>query len=401
MDRYKYSIELRYIKQKENISQEIKADHIHSVIIDRDYINNNLPVIFMNITLKKDLIDDMIKKSNENTMVLTIYKYLYRENKLTTKTKYIQEEMMYFIQDDLNYKSSIDYSDKENKDREDLLKTISIGLMGLDSINNNKKTFNTVMKKTTMMNVVHYCTSHMKMIIERFNYNETLSELLLKPQTSTSAVIKYLNEIKVFYKTPYRFFIDFDCGYLLSSSGKGVAKKGETINSIIFVIKDPLSPEAMNEGMITNYDNKSYQLTVSAADTNVTQNKVTEKVYTSVSAISENGKTEDKELKVNKSKYSKDKTQIIRTPASNPNLIENIAAANNQSAAHVTLNKVDIDVSIFTPNKRYLIKNFDGHEDRDGDFILTRKRDLFYFESEDTFTGNAMLEFDQVIKSKP
>lgn len=401
MDRYKYSVELRYIKQKENVSEEIKADHIHSIIIDRDYINNNLPVIFMNITLKKDMIDDMIKKSNENTMVLTIYKYILRENKLTTKTKYIQEEMMYFIQDDINYRKTVDYSDKENKDREDLLQTISIGLMGLNSINNNKKTFNIVMRQTTLMNAIHFCTSHMKMIIERLDYNTILSELLLKPQTSTSAVIKYLNEIKVFYKTPYRFFIDFDCGYLLSSSGKGVPKKGESINSVIFVIQDPLTPEAMNEGMTTNYDTKNYQLDVSAVDTNVSLNRVTEKIYTSVSSISEHGKTEDKELKVNKSKHSKDNTLVVRTPVSNPNLIENIAAANNQSAAHITLNKVDVDVSIFTPNKRYLIKNFDGHQDRDGDFILTRKRDLFYFETEDRFTGNAMLEFDQVVKSKP
>ena len=401
MDRYKYSVELRYIKQKENISQEIKADHISSIIIDRDYITNNLPVIFMNITLRKDLIDDMIKNLDNNTMVLTIYKYLYRENKLTTKTKYIQEEMMYFISDDLNYRSSVDYSSKENKDREDLLKTISIGLMGLNSINNNKKSFNTVLRNTTMMNAVHYCTSHMNMIIERFSYNETFSELLLKPQTSTSAVIKYLNEIKVFYKTPYRFFIDFDCGYLLSSSGKGIPKKGESINSVIIVIRDPLHPQAMNEGMITNYDSKNYQLDISAADTKLIQNKITEKVYTSVSSISENGKTKDTSLSINKSKYSKDKTEVIRTPSSNPNLIQNIAAANNQSSAHISLNKVDVDVSIFTPNKRYLIKNFDGHKGRDGDFILTRKRDLFYFESEDMFTGNAMLEFDQIVKSKP
>lgn len=398
MDRYKYSVELRYIKQKENISQEIKSDHISSIIIDRDYINNNLPVIFMNITLKKELIDDMIKNYNKNTMVLTIYKYLYRENKLTTKTKYIQEEMMYFIPDDLNYRASVDYSSKENKDKEDLIKTISIGLMGINSINNNKRTFNTVLRKTTMMTAVYYCTSHMKMVIERFNYNETLPELLLKPKTSTSSIIKYLNEIKVFYKTPYRFFIDFDCGYLLSSSGKGVPKKGETINSVIIVIRDPLTQEAMAEGMTTNYISRTYQLDVSALDTKLTQNTITEKVYTSVATISENGKTDDVELKVNKSKYSTDKTEIIRTPSSNPNLIENITAANNQSAAHISLNKVDIDLSIFTPNKRYLIKNYDGHNDRDGDFILVRKRDLLYFEAQDMFTGNAMLEFDQVIK---
>lgn len=398
MDRYKYTIDLRYIKQKENISQEIKSEHIHSIIIDRDYINNNLPVIFMNITLDKKLIDDMIKNYDKNTMVLTIYKYLYRENKLTTKTKYIHQEMMYFLSDDLNYKASLDYSDKENEEREDISKTISVGLMGLDSINNNKKSYNTILRKTTMMNAVHYCTSHMNMIIERFNYNETFSELLLKPQSSTSEAIKYLNDIKVFYKTPYRFFIDFDCGYLLSSAGTSVPKKGEAINSVLIVIRDPLNPQAMEEGMITNYDSKNYQLDISAADTQVVQNKVTEKVYTAVSAISEGGQTKASNLNINKSKYSADKTEIIRTPSSNPNLIENITAANNQSASHISLNKVDVDVSIFTPNKRYIIKNYDGHKNRDGDFILTRKRDLFYFEAGNRFTGNVMLEFDQVIK---
>lgn len=398
MDRYKYSVQLRYIKQKKKISQEIKADHIRSIIVDRDYMNNNMPVIFMTITLDKKIIDDMIKNYDENTMVLTIYKYLYRENKLTTKTKYIHAEMMYFLSDDLNYRDSIDYSDKENKEREDITKTITIGLMSLETINNNKKTVNTVLRNTSMMNAVHHCTSHMKMIVERFKYNQNLSELLIKPQSSVASTIKYLNDIKVFYKTPYRFFIDFDCGYLLSSSGTSVSKKGESINSVLIVIRDPLHPQAMNEGMITNHKTKSYQLDVSAADTQIVQNKVTEKVYTSVSSISEGGKTKSKSLNINKSKYSKDKTEIIRTPNSNPNLIENISAANNQSAYHVALNKIDVDASIFTPNKRYVIKNYDAYNKRDGDFILTRKRDLFYFESDDRFTGNVMLEFEQVIK---
>ena len=40
MDKYKYSIQLRYIKKKENISQEIKSTRIRSVIIDKDYSSN-------------------------------------------------------------------------------------------------------------------------------------------------------------------------------------------------------------------------------------------------------------------------------------------------------------------------------------------------------------------------
>lgn len=397
MDQYKYNIQLRYIKQKERISQEISSIHIQSIIIDRDYINNNLPVIFMNISLDKKLIDHMIENSKTNTMVLTIYKYIYKEGKLSTKSKYIQEEMAYFIQDDLNYRASVDYSSKENNDKE-IYKNINIGLMGINSINNNKKTFNTILRNTTMMNAVQYCTSHMNMIIERFNYNDTIDQLLIKPQTTVSKTIEYLNGIKVFYKTPYRFFIDFDCGYLLSSSGTSVPRKGESINAILVVIRDPLNDNALAEGMLTNYNTKNYQIDVSAADTQVNLNRTTEKVYTAVSSISESGESNSQTLNINQSKYSKDKTEIIRTPSSNPNLIQNITASNNQTAATILLNKTNVDGSVFTPNKRYVIKNYNGHKDRDGDFILTRKRELFLLENENSFSGNVTLGFSQVIK---
>lgn len=398
MDKYKYSVELRYIKQKERISQEIRAEHIRSIIIDRDYKKNNLPVIFMNITLDKKLIDDMILNYDKNTMVLTIYKYIYKENKLSTKTRYIHAEMTYFIPDDLNYRSSLDYSEKENKEREDITKNINIGLMGVESINNNKRTINGTLKNTTMINAAHYCTSHLNMVIERFTYNDTINELLIPPQSTVSAAIKYLNNIKVFYNTPYRFFIDFDCGYLLSSSGTMVPKKGDTINSVLIVIRDPLHPQAMEEGMLTNYDTKNYQIDISAADSQVYQNRVTEKLYTSISGISEQGQTKSQSLSINKSNYSKDKTEIIRTPNSNPKLLENITAGTNQTSSHITVNKVDIDASVFTPNKRYVIRNYDGHKDKDGDFILTRKRELYFFETDIKFTGSVMMEFDQVIK---
>ena len=399
MDRYKYSVQLRYIKKKERISQEVRTERIRSIIIDRDYINNNLPIMYINLTLDKKLIDDMIKKQDQNTMVLTIYKYIYNEDKKTrSKTRYIHSEMTYFIPDDLNYRSSLDFTDEETNGRDDITKNLTIGLMGIESINNNKKTFNAILRNTTMMNAVHYCTSHLDMVIERFDYNENIPELLITPLSTVSSSIKYLNNIKVFYKTPYRFFIDFDCGYLLSSSGNSVPKKGESISSILIVIRDPLNQQAMEEGMITNQKNKNYQLDISAADTQVYQNKITEKLYTSVSSISENGQSKSQSLNINKSSFSKDKTEIIRTPNSNPNLIENISAANNQTSSHIILNKIDVDISIFTPNKRYVIKNYDGHKDRDGDFILVRKRELLYYESEDRFTGNSMLEFDQVFK---
>lgn len=398
MDIYKYSIELSYIRQKERVSETIMPESIRSMVIDRDYANTNMPVIFMNVTLRRALIDDMIKNVTKNTMVLSIYKYIYREDKYNTKTRYIHQEMMYFLDNDLSYKDTQD-SDEENTRRADLTRNINIGLMALNTINNNKQTTNTVLRNTTMMNAVCHCIpSKLNMIIERFHYNDSINELLIKPQSSVAKTIQYLNSIKVFYKTPYRFFIDFDCGYLLSTSGTNVPKKGESINTVIISIKDPIDEEGMMSGMTTNHKTKNYQINVSAIDTELVKNTTTEKMYTSISGISEDGQTKSQSLSINKNKQSIDKTEIIRTPSSNPNLIKNISASTNQSSSHMFLNKIDVDVSVFTPNKRYIINNYDGHKDRNGDFILTRKRELYYRETDDKFNANTMLEFDQVIK---
>lgn len=396
MEQYKYSVEMRYNDKKTMTARLIREEYIKSIIIDRDYKNNNMPMIFVDISLSKKLLDDMKLNAATNFITLTIYKFIDNTTTQKIKTKYFQDRFAYFIQDDVNYQDSLDMLNDDTKENEDAYKNITIGLMKIDNINDNKKSFNTVLKNTTMINAVHYATSHMKMVIEKFDYNDTLNELILEPTQSVSKTIQYLNSVKVFYSTPYRFFIDFDCTYLLSSRGKHVPKKGEGLGVVLIVIRDPLDQQANTTGMITNKAQGNYQIDINALDSNIYIDRVTEKGYTSITGVTTNeGVVGNAKLSVNKSEYSTDKASIVRLPNNNANMLKNIQASANSSSTTISINKNDLDSSIFTLNKRYLFRNYDKYSDKDGDFLLTRKRELFIRE-DDSFVMNTMMNFEQV-----
>lgn len=396
MEQYKFSIEMRYNDKKTMTAQLIKEEYIKSIIIDRDYKNNNMPMLFVNISLGKKMLDHMKLNATTNFITLTMYKFVDNTTTQKIKTRYFQDRFAYFIQDDVNYHDSLDDLSKEAKENEDTYVNITIGLMKIDNINDNKKSFNTVLKNTTMINAVHYTTSHMKMVIEKFDYNDTLKELILEPTQSVSKTIQYLNNVKVFYSTPYRFFMDFDCTYLLSSKGKHVPKKGENIGVVLIVVRDPLNQQSNTAGMITNKAQGNYQIDVSALDSNIYIDRVTEKGYTSVTGVTTNkGVIGNASLNINKSEYSTDKAAIVRLPNNNTNMLKNIQASTNASSTMISINKNDLDSSIFTLNKRYIFRNYNKYSDKDGDFLLTRKRELFIRE-DDSFIMNVMMNFEQV-----
>lgn len=400
MEKYKYSVDLRYNKLKENVSYKISPKNIKSIIIDRDYVENNMPLTFLNVALDKNLVDDMIVNSEKNTMVLTIYKYIDFDdsnNIQKAKTAYIQSEFSYIIQENTNETKSIDYSG-DNAERNDILRYITIGLLSIKNINDNKKTTNTTFRSTSMMNAVTYVTRHMKMVIEKFKYNKIQKELLIKPLGSVSKIIRYLNGINVFYDTQYRFFIDFDCAYLLSSSGKEVPKKGESINTILVVIRDPFKLDSAVDGMITDRKQKIYQIDVLATDADIKVNTAMEKAYTGVTGVNSNGVIGMENLKISRSASINSNNNVVRVPDNNKDMMKTIISETNNSNAAISVNKDNLDVSVITPNKRYIIRNMEENKKLNGDFILLRKREIFIPEASNEFICNVSLDFKQCVK---
>ena len=57
---WRYKIELTYLDRKNNKSTKIKNECLKSLIIDHNYDKNCMPILYMNLSLDRALIDNMI-----------------------------------------------------------------------------------------------------------------------------------------------------------------------------------------------------------------------------------------------------------------------------------------------------------------------------------------------------
>lgn len=89
--------------------------------------------------------------------------------------------------------------------------------------------------------------------------------------------------------------------------------------------------------------------------------------------------------------------KLIKTRNDNPNQLKNIKSEVESMINQVSFTKPGLDPSVFTPNKRYTIKNYDGHSDKDGIFILNKKVETYMREG-DCFVCTLSLQFSKIIE---
>lgn len=90
-------------------------------------------------------------------------------------------------------------------------------------------------------------------------------------------------------------------------------------------------------------------------------------------------------------------TKLIKSRNDNPNQIKNIKSEIETMLNQVSFSKPGLDPSVFTPNKRYTIKNFDGHSEKDGIFILNKKIESYVREG-DSFICTLTLHFSKILE---
>lgn len=92
---------------------------------------------------------------------------------------------------------------------------------------------------------------------------------------------------------------------------------------------------------------------------------------------------------------SKRGTKIIKVRNDNPNEIKNVKADLETMVNQLTINKFGLDPSVFTPNKKYVVLNYDGHNDKNGIFILNHKIET-YIREDETFVCNTRLDLAKI-----
>lgn len=385
--KYCYTIKLQYLNAVKGTFRTFELYNIKYMIVDKDYDNLNMPIIYITLAIDKNLVDDICKNVDTNLMNLTIYKHLSTDDYDfdDIDDEYFSDQCAYFVNDQMNPNKEIDYGEG-NEDKDDIITEITLGLIPLKPMNRNMKTFNVTLNNSTMINAIKYVLSEFdNLVIEPLDYNPTLEAIPIAAQDTITKALNTLNNIKVFYRTPYRYFMDFGYTYLVSSGGYPVPKRNEKINTVLIVTKSPLDAVGIEEGMTINRKQKNYQIRVPVADAQFYNNKATEKIQTQFKVVDSYGSTDTVTVDINSSSYNNDKAKTLGLTNDNTNMAENIKAKTESEIMQMSIVKDCIDSEALSINNTIVIKNEENHEMYDGQYLLSRKREIFMLNGSDFY----------------
>lgn len=390
-DIYKYYATLKFVV--DNTVYDIDDTSIKTIVIDSNYDELNMPMIFITLGLYKSMANKMILNQQEGSFILDIKRCVANSDMPELFSDYINDKFIYFIAGEVDQGVDIDI---ENIEADDDDTVVTLGLLSLDHVNKNKKTMNGIVNGN-LSSLMYYVTGHLPIVIEPPKNNVTFENKILPPMNSVAKTLNYLNSLSVFYPTQYRFFIDFDRSYLLSSSGKAIKASGDDITSVLITIYHIDEHEAKIQGMITNKQQALYEIYANSADCELSDDNISEKSFNKITANSNINGQSTSTISTGNSSLLTSKTKTVRIGNGNTGLLDNMISSIDTSAIQLLIQKVDIDGSIFTINKEYIIRadNAYNTEKYNGRYILVRKREL-YIRNDDTYTMNIMLLFKKV-----
>lgn len=397
---YKYRVHLEYFQSSTNKSITIPYDHISYIGIDKDFENTNMPVVALVMSIDKNLLDDMIIYQDTNYLTLNVTKYDSNNQKDGVGTSYISQRFIYITSDNnINPNKNIEYKeDGTPVTTNEVLKDITIFLMPKDIITNSRQIINGIFHNTTTTSMALLPTNYIgKMLIEPIQYDKKYDQIIIPPQDSISSYLEYLNSMSVFYDTNYRFFMDFDTTYLLSSSGKITKSKLQniyTININILPVSytDPQNNDSV--GMIIDTTTNKAELRVLSNCVEYVRNNITNKLVNEVVTINSNGEVINKIIDDNKAKNLGVIKNTVVLSSDDNNAINNITSNITNNKTVITIMLQGLDGSQFTMNKEYIINDF-TYKDMNGRYLIIQNKQLFVKQDE-LFTLMTVLTFKKI-----
>ena len=290
MYRTKYVIAGKWVNN-ENTEDTfpITAENIKILVRDSNYEKENLTKGMLRLMLDKNLMDRLIVFANNASIFLYCEKVRYDQNNQPISSTPVQTdwsgEYTYVASNDINYNKEIDYMGDDAQEKKDVYKQIMLGIFFKEANERNNGTENRVIRETSIQNTVIKSMDTMPLLIEPFDYNNVIDQLAIPPQESLVKFIDFMNQYKVFYETPYRFFIDAKCVYLLSSSGQATECKDEKYSSVYFNVFNLVQTGGFIEGMEEDDTNKRYDVPILVKDTNYSMDKTRSKYMNEIEAI--------------------------------------------------------------------------------------------------------------------
>ena len=359
---YKCDLSISYILN--STSYPIASSQVKYILIESKYESEYMPVLYISLSLSNEDYARVIKNEKTGKFYVRLRKYnaysktaIYK-NYINGQFSYIPSTSNPNYQEDLAPGGNVDSA----------YRTIMVALISMDLLNNAKTSFNGIFGNMDQYTMISKAMEGLDAVILAPKYNATFETIIIPAMGSKTKLLNFIFQENPFYDTQYIFFMDFDKAYLLDLSGEGCPSNDGQLNDIIIDINGVTDPTSYYEG-ITERDG-AYQIYVNPANTNISPNKAIDKIANQMVFVDDDCQVTYVDLDVNSNADSTTKQAFMR--GSNAVLYKNIVESNT---ILLEFTKENLDGSIFTPNKRYMVNNFPGYEEYNGTYTLLYKKE--------------------------
>lgn len=372
---YSYKIEAKFVLDGKE--EPILSEGVTSLITNYDYDNNNIPIIYMGVKLETALYNKMVINAEKASITLTISR-AKNKSQYAVYTTYIKDRFTYTMSTNPDYNIALE---KQSGTDNQVMQNYREGFLALIQINttdNNKKIINNIIKNSNTTSIIHKYTSHMKMVMEPIHKDKLFKLLIIPPLESVAKLLRYLHKQTNFYRQGYRYFVDFDKTYLLSAEGNPVDARDGLYSTITININDPVKDDTSYQtGIVKDTKNKTYIININANNTVMDVKKSEDKIFNKIMGVDSYGNTRELELNIPRTEGSSDKLRLERVPSDNMDYANYLKDSIENKTILLSITKTEIDTSLITPNKEYIVHNYPSFSEYNGRFVLSYKKEVF------------------------
>lgn len=346
----------------------IQKESVSSLVIDHNYIANNMPIMIINLNVPTNIYNLLIEHKDDGKILLN-FKLFNPKSMFKIYNDKIKDQFTYKVPSNYDYKYQLQ-SANDNVDNS--FNNITIGLFSDTLYNFNGFELDGVLRNVKTEDLLELVKGDRKFICDKCDNSETFEEFLIYPINSRSKLLSYIYNKTSFYNCDYIYYNDFDKSYIIKKEN---SRKPSTDKfSTVVLNVDKLNVEsALYEGIEKNKDNNCYIIYLNGSDIEIKDNNSIEDIIGKIKCIDDDGSIYTDNI--TNSKYIDPRTIYIR---GDKNDLNKLSTTLKSSKTILNITKSNIDSSILDLDKIYILNNFnEDFKKYNGKYHMVYKRDIY------------------------
>lgn len=350
-------------------SVTIPTPSITSIIIDSDFENRFMPIIYANLIVETNLYNMIVDNYNDGKIYLHVSYYDANTSFALHKDR-VKGNFIYFPPTNHDYRSILQDG---NANVDNSYNKLTIGLLDADILNFNGKTFNGVYKDVTNTSILELIVTGREFVIDPLDRDREYKSFFMPPTETVSKAIAYLYNYSKFFDTKYIYFNDFKVSFLTKIFDRKQNLLGNTRSVIINVSKINIA-DAFFEGM--EVDRDSCILYLNGSNIKYSRNDYSNKVANEIMSTDiEPHKNEITNIAGKGNAAITAKRHYVRTDVSNS--LANTVGTFDTSQYMISITKRGINGSILNPDVIYKLDTSNESDAMyNGSYSIMRKKEL-------------------------